>query len=112
MVIQYKDATTYVDLLVLFDHLGARLHALRQRLPYGDEDARNVGLRGMQVILAGYAMDFSSMIFERTQADIIRTFGRSTLSPDEARQIENKNLLFGCGSSRPRCRLDNPLQPS
>src|SRR5438874_2064614 len=81
---EYRDAKIYAHLLVLFDQLSAKLHAVRESLPYSNEEARHVGLRGMQLVLAGYATGFSSMIFDRTESQIIRSFGHSNLSPTEA----------------------------
>lgn len=84
---KFSDAKTYLDLLHLFDGIGEILNSSRAKLPYPDIDARHVAIRGMQEIVGGYAMGFSSMIHSRTQDQIIESFGKSNLTPDEQRQI-------------------------
>ena len=83
----FSDAKIYGDLLHLFDQLGTALHDARTALQLPDADARQVALRGMQEVVAGYAMGFSSMIYQRSQAEIIESWGTTNLDPDEARRI-------------------------
>jgi hypothetical protein len=84
---QFSEARTYRDLLHLFDRLGAQLNASRDALPYPDIDARHVGLHGMELVIAGYAMGFSSMIKNRAKAEIIASWGETNLDSEKARGI-------------------------
>ena len=84
----FSEAKTYADLMLIFDNLSVQLDASRRALrPMPDLDARQVALRGMQEVLAGYAFGFSSMVYDRTQEQIIRSFGRSNVPPNEARRM-------------------------
>ncbi len=84
----FSDAKTYADLMLIFDNLSVQLDASRRALrPMPDLDARQVALRGMQEVLAGYAFGFSSMVYDRTQEQIIRSFGRTNVPPNEARRM-------------------------
>jgi len=106
---QISDAKTYGDLLHLFDALGVILNSSCIKLAYPNIDARHVALGGIQQIVAGYAMGFSSMIHSRTQDQIIASFGKSNLSSDEMRrcvEVAWKNgLLTLC-----HFKLDSLLQ--
>jgi hypothetical protein len=82
----YSDAKVYADLLPCFDSIGRLLNYSRSQIPYPNDDARHVALGGMQQVVAGYAMGFASMIYGRTQAQIIESFGKNNLSEDGARR--------------------------
>ena len=81
---KFSDAKIYSELIQLFEDLNNQLAAAREALSLPDVDARHVGLRGMQLMLAGYFMGFNSMIHGRTKEQIIESFGRTNFEPDEA----------------------------
>lgn len=84
---QFSDAKTYGDLQFCFDAIGTRLNASRRKLLQPDGDARQVAFAGIQRVVGGYAMGLSSMLYGRTQNEIIKSFGKNNLTVDGARQI-------------------------
>ncbi|MFO1440036.1 MAG: hypothetical protein U1F81_17055 [Verrucomicrobiaceae bacterium] len=82
----FAAVNTYSELAQLFDELNARVQTLRDRLGYEESDARQVLLRGIQIVIAGYAMGFRAMWFGRTGNQIDEALGVANLSFDEKRQ--------------------------
>lgn len=86
----FAEAKTYNDLLLLFVALHTKVFQLRARLTCPDLDARHVALRGIQEVIAGYYMGLHSMVFGRTEDQVVRSLGENNLTPDVAcRMVEN-----------------------
>jgi len=103
----------------LFDDVGAKLSASRAKLKFTDADARHVGLRGMQEVIAGYAFGFSSMVRDgsadglRSTDQIYASYGKSNLAPDEMRKlVENawKNGLLTLFHFKLDCLFQNLMK--
>ena len=94
----FRTLSTYNDLANAFVYIATRISHLRDGLPYPSNDARHVALGRMQRIVAGYGMGLNSMIFNRTQEQVIESLGTTNLPPDEMRRFVEDAWRWGVGT--------------
>lgn len=91
----FSKLSTYNDFANAHFYIVGRLGHLRDTLPYPDHDVRHVMLGGIQRIVAGYGMGLNSMIFNRSQEQVIESLGESNQPPDELRKAVEDAWRWG-----------------